>query len=139
MGLWASIASFLGQFFKSFFCKSEGERLGAAEEKATQAQDDVKVLEAQAHAAADAPKDKKSLLRLLRGGMAALFYISLVFLASCATNAPTALPVPWPRSPVWQDELAANLSVIQENSPIISMGLEWESLRSQLLALKTGG
>ena len=88
MDILAALGTFFGNLFKSFFCKSDQERLGAAEEQATVARATVQSLEAQAQAAANAPKDKESLIRLLLKGKAALFYLSLAFLPSCAENAP---------------------------------------------------
>ena len=162
MDILAALGTFFGNLFKSFFCKSDQERLGAAEEQATVARATVQSLEAQAQAAANAPKDKESLIRLLLKGKAALFYLSLAFLPSCAENAPRPCLALRDWTPEEQrqqaDEIAAKhlecvkindpdvyscptvAPNIDKDGPLMGALLEWAEMRLESKACQqTGG
>ena len=66
MKLLSLFGAFLGAFFRSFFCKSDGERAGAAETKASILAKQQEVYKAMRDV--DYPSTSEKLDKTLRGG-----------------------------------------------------------------------
>lgn len=120
---------------------NEAESLGKAEQKVITLTEDVITLKAEAQADADAPTDKNSLIEALKNGkLALLLYMSVTLLCSCADNIVTVCPVTRQWTQKQQDEMAATLSTLPPDSPLIAMGIEWSRLRAEAKACSnTGG
>ena len=132
MSFLTSLLSFFGKLL-DLFLQRYWYKLGAAETKKLFIESAVKVLKAQAKASVEAPKKKEKLLDLLRSGKASLLFALLLLNACASEPAITCLTLqPWTEKE--QDELAANLSTIPENSPIMSMALDWSRMRAETKA-----
>ena len=109
---------------------SLGERAGQAEQKVNDLNDTVTALNAEAKAAAEAPTDKQSLIDTLKAGKICVLGALFLSLASCASPVAGACPQPRQWSPSQQDEIAANLATLPQDSPLIGALVEWERLDS---------
>lgn len=91
----------------------------------------LRVAGAEAQAAAGAPTDKASLIDTLKRHQICLVAGFCLSLVSCAQNVGSSCPVPRQWTDRQQDEIAANLSTLPPDSPIIAVGVEWERLRQE--------
>ena len=131
MSFLASILAFFGRLL-DLFLQRYWYKLGASETKKLFVESALKVIKAQNKASTEAPKKKSKLLDLLRSGKASLVFV-LLLAACCNSPAVTCLTLqPWTEKD--QDELAANLSTIPEDSPIIAMALDWSRMRAETKA-----
>lgn len=134
VGIKAAFAGLFGSLWSRLFPVRT-----AADQRAVDLDKSLTIADAEAGAAAQAPTDKNSLIESLKDGrIALLLYMSLV-LSSCAQTVATACPVPRQWTDKQQDEIAANLSTMPPDSPLIAVGIEWARLRAESNAcLKNG-
>ena len=131
MTFFSNLLLFLGGLL-SLFSKNKDHKAGKTEAQKEAAEATVTVLKAQAEACTNAPKKKKQLLDLLRSGKASLLLMFIISACNGAAVSTCLTLQEW--SLREQDELAANLSTIPENSPIISMATDWARMRAETKA-----
>ena len=110
---------------------------GKAEQAATDLQASLDTANAEAKAAADAPTDKASLISALKDHSVAILF--LISLTSCASGVSNTCPQIRNWTPQQEDEIAANLSTLPPDSPLIAPLIEWERLRSIAKACQNEG
>ena len=131
MSFFSNLLLFLGGLLSLFF-RNKDIKAGKTEAQKEVSEASVKILKAQNEAIANSPKKKNKLLDLLRSGKASVLLLFVFSACNGATIATCITLQEWPM--VEQDELAANLSTIPENSPIISMALDWARMRAEAKA-----
>lgn len=135
------LLSLLPDFLKVYlgFKANEAESLGKAEEKSADLQQDLDASKAEAQAAANAPVDRDSLITDLRDGKVTILLVVAGLLTSCAQNVSYSCPALRQWTLAQEDEIAANLSTLPSNSPLIEVGVEWARLRAESKACQNGG
>lgn len=107
------------------------ENLGKAEQEATDLQASLDTANAEAKAAANAPKGD-ALIEALKDGKVSIILLALLILSSCAIPVSSNVcPTKTPFTAAEEDEMAANLSVLPLGSPLRLMSDDWSSLRFQ--------
>jgi len=122
--IWDVLTAACGSLWGCFFPPKTG-----AEQKVNDLNDTVTALVAEAKAAAEAPADKQSLIDTLKAGKIAVLVGLALSLASCTSPVAVACPQPRQWSPSQQDEIAANLATLPQDSPLIGALVEGERLR----------
>lgn len=113
------------------FKRSTAENLGKSEEDDDILRTALKNSNRRAQAIADAPTDKEQLIDQIKSGKVCLLLL-IPLLTNCASN---NVSIDCDKFRTWTqpelNNLAASLDFVPPNSPIITMGDEWASLRAQ--------
>ena len=128
MSFFSNLLNFLTGIL-GFFARGRDCKAGENKAQKEIAEVSVGIIKAQAAASVAAPKKKKQLLDLLRSGKASLLLVFLVSACNGAVVSTCLTLQDWP--PKAQDELAANLSTLPEDSPIMDMALDWARMRAE--------
>ena len=120
----AVLSAIFGSLFDRFFPPETADAQKADDLAVT-----VKESQAMAEAAAEAPTAKSEIIDTLKNGSICLVFL---LLQGCATS--SACPSIHNWSAVQQDQIAAQIDVLPENSPLIPALDEWASLRAQAKA-----
>ena len=131
MNLLSSFAAFFAYLLRSLFCKSDGELLGAAEEKVHQYQERDRASDAMEKA----PKisNKAELIEKLKdGALCLVFFFSL---SACASPSPAVI---CPKVKEWtraeQAAMVSEIKKLPENSLIVGAMVDYHNMRQEARA-----
>lgn len=134
MSFFSFIAGILGSLFKSLFCRSEGERAGAAEEKVKAYEAQNKVREAMQ--GAEKIQGKSELIDTLRNGKLIVPF-ALFFLCACSSQPVVVCP----NVKFWtgdqQAQMAVDLQQLPEDSPVVGAMVDYHNMRQEARACES--